>query len=129
MSIALTEEHRELARVARSFLDARGARAESRARLEAPSESLPGFWKDMAALGWLGLHVDEANGGQGFGLAELSIVLAALGYALAQAGAAAETRCCACRHYGGNVPQSVLPLRRVRDGRALASHQASCMSD
>jgi alkylation response protein AidB-like acyl-CoA dehydrogenase len=83
MSIALTEEHQELARVARSFLEAHGARAESRALLEAPSDRLPRFWKDMAELGWMGLHVDEARGGYGFGLPELSIVLEALGYAMA----------------------------------------------
>jgi alkylation response protein AidB-like acyl-CoA dehydrogenase len=83
MAIALTEGHRELARVARSFLEARRARAEARASLEAPGDRLPGFWKEMAELGWLGLHVDEAHGGQGFGLAELSIVLEALGSALA----------------------------------------------
>jgi alkylation response protein AidB-like acyl-CoA dehydrogenase len=83
MSIALTEEHQELARVARSFLEAHGVRAESRALLEAPSDRLPGFWKEMAGLGWMGLHVGEAHGGQGFGLAELSIVLEALGYTMA----------------------------------------------
>jgi len=83
MSIALTEEHQELARVARSFLEAHGARAESRALLEAPSDRLPGFWKDMAELGWMGLHVDETRGGPGFGLPELSIVLEALGHAMA----------------------------------------------
>jgi hypothetical protein len=83
MSIALTEEHQELARVARAFLEAHGARAEARARLEAPSDRLPGFWKEMAELGWMGLHVDEARGGQGFGLPELSIVLEALGHAMA----------------------------------------------
>jgi alkylation response protein AidB-like acyl-CoA dehydrogenase len=83
MSIALTEEHQELARVARSFLEDHQARAESRALLEAPSDRLPGFWKEMAELGWMGLHVGEAQGGQGFGLAELSIVLEALGHAMA----------------------------------------------
>ncbi len=83
MSIALTEEHQELARVARSFLEARDARAASRALLEAPSDRLPDFWKEMSDLGWMGLHVDEAHGGQGFGLPELSIVLEALGHAMA----------------------------------------------
>jgi alkylation response protein AidB-like acyl-CoA dehydrogenase len=83
MSIALTEEHQELARVARSFLEAHAARAVSRALLEAPSDRLPAFWKEMAELGWLGLHVAEAHGGQGFGLPELSIVLEALGHAMA----------------------------------------------
>ena len=83
MSIALTEEHQELARVARAFLDSNDARGESRALLEAPSDRLPSFWKQMAELGWMGLHVDEAHGGQGFGLSELSIVLEALGFAMA----------------------------------------------
>jgi alkylation response protein AidB-like acyl-CoA dehydrogenase len=83
MSIGLTEEHQELARVARSFLEAHGARAESRVLLEAPGDRLPGFWKEMAQLGWMGLHVEEARGGQGFGLPEVSVVLEALGHAAA----------------------------------------------
>ncbi len=83
MSIALTEEHQELARVARAFLDSHGARGESRALLEAPSDRLPNSWKEMAELGWMGLHVDEAHGGQGFGLPELSVVVEALGFAMA----------------------------------------------
>ncbi|MCP4002817.1 MAG: acyl-CoA dehydrogenase [bacterium] len=83
MSIALGEEHRELARVARAFLNSHEARAESRALLEEPGERLPSFWKEMAELGWMGLHIDEALGGQGFGLPELSIVLEELGFAMA----------------------------------------------
>jgi alkylation response protein AidB-like acyl-CoA dehydrogenase len=83
MSIALSEEHQELARVARAFLDSHDARAASRALLEEPTERLPHFWKEMAELGWMGLHVDESSGGQGFGLAELSIVVEELGFAVA----------------------------------------------
>ena len=56
MSIALTEEHQELARVARAFLDSNEARGESRALLEAPKDRLPTFWKEMAGLGWMGRH-------------------------------------------------------------------------
>ncbi len=83
MSIGLTEEHQELARIARAFLDSNEARGASRALLETPSDSLPSFWKEMAELGWMGLHVDEAHGGQGFGLPELSVVLEELGFAMA----------------------------------------------
>jgi alkylation response protein AidB-like acyl-CoA dehydrogenase len=36
----------------------------------------------MALQGWLGLHVSEEDGGQGFGLSELAVVLEELGYAL-----------------------------------------------
>lgn len=51
--------------------------------LEEPSDRLPAFWQGMADLGWMGLHVDEAHGGQGFGVLELAIVVEALGYAAA----------------------------------------------
>jgi alkylation response protein AidB-like acyl-CoA dehydrogenase len=83
MSIALSEEHQELARVARAFLASQDARGGSRALLEAPADRLPQFWKEMAELGWMGLHVDESHGGQGFGLQELAIVIEELGYAMA----------------------------------------------
>lgn len=83
MSIALSEEHQELARVARAFLVSHDVRSESRALLEAPLEGLPSFWKEMAELGWMGLHISEAHGGQGFGLRELAIVVEELGFAMA----------------------------------------------
>ena len=83
MGIAISEDHLELAGVADAFLERSGARAEARALLDAPEESLPAAWKEMADLGWLGLHLPEAHGGSGFGLAELVIVVEALGAAIA----------------------------------------------
>ena len=83
MGIAISEDHLELAGVADAFLERSGARAEARALLDAPEESLPASWKEMADLGWLGLHLPEAQGGSGFGLAELVIVVEALGAAIA----------------------------------------------
>ena len=41
MPIALTEEHGELARVARSFLETKDARSQARALLLAPSDQAP----------------------------------------------------------------------------------------
>ncbi len=43
---------------------------------------LPDVWEKMAAQGWLGLHLPEDVGGQGFTLAELAVVLEELGRAL-----------------------------------------------
>ena len=40
------------------------------------------MWKEMAAQGWLGLHLPEEDGGQGFGLFELAVVLEETGRAL-----------------------------------------------
>lgn len=83
MSIAISEEHQELARVVRTFLISHDARAESRVMLDEGSERMPSFWKEMAELGWMGLHLEETCGGQGFGLAELAIVIEELGHAMA----------------------------------------------
>ena len=83
MAIAISDDHLELAGVATAFLERTGARAEARALLDAPEESLPAAWKEMADLGWLGLHLPEAHGGSGFGLQELVVVLEALGAAIA----------------------------------------------
>ena len=83
MSIAITEEHRALAETASDFLVKHGARAGSRALLEATVEPLPDFWGELSKLGWLGLHLPEAHGGSGFGLAELVIVVEELGRAVA----------------------------------------------
>ncbi len=79
MGIAISDEHLELSGVADAFLSRTGALADARALLDAPEETLPASWKEVADLGWLGLHVPEANGGSGFGLAELVLVVEAMG--------------------------------------------------
>ena len=83
MAIALTDDHRELGEVARSFRVAQKARWAARELLDAEAETHPTFWPELAGLGWLGLHVDEAYGGSGFGLPELAVVIDELGRAVA----------------------------------------------
>ncbi|SPM37777.1 putative acyl-CoA dehydrogenase [Mycobacterium rhizamassiliense] len=83
MGIALTDDHRELAEVARAFLTSQKARAAARSLLDSPEEGRPTFWPDIVELGWLGLHVDEEHGGSGFGLPELVVVVEELGRAVA----------------------------------------------
>lgn len=83
MGIALTDDHRELAEVARGFLTSQKARWAARSLLDATDEARPAFWQGMAELGWLGLHVDEEYGGSGFGLPELVVVIEELGRAVA----------------------------------------------
>ncbi|MFI5718681.1 acyl-CoA dehydrogenase [Nocardia sp. NPDC051750] len=83
MGIAVTDVHRELATVARSFLSAGKARAAARALLEAEEEGRPPFWSDFADLGWLGLHIGEEFGGAGSGFPELVVIVEELGRAVA----------------------------------------------
>ncbi|WP_319447730.1 MULTISPECIES: acyl-CoA dehydrogenase [unclassified Mycobacterium] len=83
MGIAITEEHRELEKVARSFLATHKCRLVARELLDSPTEELPVFWSELAELGWLGLHLPEEYGGSGFGLPELVVVVEQLGRAVA----------------------------------------------
>ncbi|MFI7008819.1 acyl-CoA dehydrogenase [Streptomyces sp. NPDC050145] len=84
MPIPLEPDGLELQSVARGFLAARGARAEGRALLDSESpNSLPSFWADLAALGWLGVHLPEKCGGGGAGITELVALIEESGSAVA----------------------------------------------
>jgi 3-oxochol-4-en-24-oyl-CoA dehydrogenase len=83
MGIALTDDHRELADVARGFLTSQKARAAARSLLDAPEETPSPIWQGIVELGWLGLHIDEEHGGSGYGLPELVVVIDELGRAVA----------------------------------------------
>src|SRR6476620_10218556 len=78
MGIAVSDDHEELARIAAHFLQRHDALGAARRALEG-DDSLPSFWKELAELGWLGLHIPERYGGSGYGLEELVIVTSELG--------------------------------------------------
>jgi alkylation response protein AidB-like acyl-CoA dehydrogenase len=83
MSIAIGEDREALAAAARRFLADRCPPAVARAAMEAEAEALPPFWGELAGLGWLGLAVAEADGGEGYGYAELAVVVEELGRVVA----------------------------------------------
>jgi alkylation response protein AidB-like acyl-CoA dehydrogenase len=83
VTLAITDDHRELAAVAREFLADHDARGAARVLLDAGQETLPAFWPALGKLGWLGLHLPERYGGEGYGLPELAVVLGELGRAVA----------------------------------------------
>ncbi len=84
MPIAVTEEHESLRRTAERWLATHCPPTEAREVAEsAPGQiDLPPVFEKMAAQGWLGLHLPEQYGGQGFTLAETAVVLEELGHAL-----------------------------------------------
>jgi alkylation response protein AidB-like acyl-CoA dehydrogenase len=82
MPIAISGDHQALASTIRDFLAKHRALSQGRQMLEAGPESLPPFWAEAGALGWLGLHLPEAAGGSGFGLLEAVVVAEELGRAL-----------------------------------------------
>jgi 3-oxochol-4-en-24-oyl-CoA dehydrogenase len=83
MSIAISEEHRALARSVADFLTHHESRAAARSLLTAEADGRPAFWTELGGLGLLGLHIPEDLGGSGFGLAETLIVAEQMGRYLA----------------------------------------------
>jgi alkylation response protein AidB-like acyl-CoA dehydrogenase len=78
-SIGITDEHLALHDAVRRWAHAHCDPSVPRATLDAPAETMPPFWDDLAAQGWLGLHLPEELGGEGYGLVELAVVLEELG--------------------------------------------------
>jgi 3-oxochol-4-en-24-oyl-CoA dehydrogenase len=83
MSIAITDDHRALADTVADFLLKHRATAAARQLLESSTEDRPELWDELCALGWPGIHVPEAQGGSGYGLPELVVVVEELGRAVA----------------------------------------------
>ncbi|HEV2309480.1 MAG TPA: acyl-CoA dehydrogenase family protein, partial [Acidimicrobiia bacterium] len=74
MPIGISDEHVALHDAVRGWCERHCPPATPRALLDADHEPRPDFWDDLAAQGWLGLHVAEEHGGSGFGLPELAVV-------------------------------------------------------
>jgi acyl-CoA dehydrogenase len=82
MELVLTEEQNLLRQAAKDFVSARSPLKRAR-DLRTKQTYSPELWKEMAALGWLGLTIDAENGGAGLGSRYLMVVLEHLGACLA----------------------------------------------
>jgi 3-oxochol-4-en-24-oyl-CoA dehydrogenase len=80
--IAISEEHHALSKTVRRWLDTHCEPKVVRAAVDADEEELQPVWREFAAQGWLGIHVPERWGGQGFGLLELAVILEETGWSL-----------------------------------------------
>ncbi|MFI5317832.1 MAG: acyl-CoA dehydrogenase family protein, partial [Myxococcota bacterium] len=69
------EEHALLRAEARRWLDERFPIARVRALADSDSGDDPGDWRELAALGWLGLCVPEKLGGAGLGAVHMAVLL------------------------------------------------------
>ncbi len=83
MSIGIAPEHQELHRTMQRWTEARCSPEVARASLDTTEEVLPPFWDELASQGWLGIHVPEDCGGQGFGYIEVAVILEELARAMA----------------------------------------------
>jgi alkylation response protein AidB-like acyl-CoA dehydrogenase len=82
MNFDYTDDQQAIKSTARDFLAARYKPEKLRELAEA-GEYDDAIWKEIAELGWPGIFIDDAHGGQELGQVELTIVQEELGYALA----------------------------------------------
>jgi 3-oxochol-4-en-24-oyl-CoA dehydrogenase len=118
VTIAIGDDHLALHDTVRRFTDARCASAVVRAAVDADAEALPPFWDELAGLGWLGLHLPEDVGGEGYGFAELAVVLEGLGWASAPGPFLPSVWASAAIHAGGG--DGAL-LTELAAGRAIGA--------
>jgi alkylation response protein AidB-like acyl-CoA dehydrogenase len=85
VELVLTEDQELLAKTVADFVRTRSPVSRMRALRDAgdPIGFSRALWKEMAELGWVGILIPEAYGGAGMGLADLAVVLEALGRTLA----------------------------------------------
>jgi alkylation response protein AidB-like acyl-CoA dehydrogenase len=118
MTIAIGDDHLALLDSVRRFTADRCSPGVVRAAVDAETEALPPFWDDLAALGWLGLHLAEEDGGEGYGFAELAVVLEELGRAIAPGPFLPTVWASAVIRAGGGSPKI---LHELAAGRAIGS--------
>jgi alkylation response protein AidB-like acyl-CoA dehydrogenase len=82
MRFELTDDQKEIGRVARELLSVRAPLSALR-EVAGSSRYDDSLWHEMVALGWPGIAVAEDHGGQGLGAVELAVLLEELGYACA----------------------------------------------
>jgi alkylation response protein AidB-like acyl-CoA dehydrogenase len=85
VQLVLSEDQELLAKTAADFVAERSPVARVRQLRDArdPDGFSRALWKEMAELGWLGIPFPESVGGAGMGMAELAVVMEALGRRLA----------------------------------------------
>jgi alkylation response protein AidB-like acyl-CoA dehydrogenase len=84
MRFELSDDHREIGRVARELLAVR-APMSALDEVAVTGEYDGALWGEMVSLGWPGIAIAEKHGGQGLGAIGLAVLLEELGYACAAA--------------------------------------------
>lgn len=119
MKFDLTEDQREIKRVARELLGARVPLAQVRVSAESRTydESL---WAELVRLGWPGIAVAERHGGQGLGGVELAVLLEELGYACAATPFLSTAVAAAVVQSAGSPSQKARWLEALASGEVTA---------
>jgi alkylation response protein AidB-like acyl-CoA dehydrogenase len=82
MNFDFTDDQQAIKRTARDLLADR-FKPDTVRELAEGERYDDAHWREIAELGWAGIAIDEAHGGQGLGAVELAILSEELGYAVA----------------------------------------------
>jgi alkylation response protein AidB-like acyl-CoA dehydrogenase len=121
MNFGFTEEQDLLRREVRRFLDERCPLPEVRRIIETPSGYSEPLWKELGALGWLGLSVPEDLGGAGLSWLDLSVLLEETGRSLFPSPLIANTLAATALLELGSQEQKSRWLPGLCDGSRVGS--------
>jgi len=122
MQLVLTEDQELLAKTAADWVTEKSPLKRVRELRDAndPDGFSKTLWKEMAELGWVGIPFSEEVGGAAMGLAELSVILEALGRQLAPEPFLSTVLLAGqALHLGGSDAQKAEWLPRLTAGEAL----------
>ena len=119
MDVLLSEEEQMVKNLAREFLEGECPPSLARAMETDDLGYPPGLWKQMAGLGWFGLALPEAFGGQGLPLTYLGIILEEVGRAIAPVPFHSTMVAALAVNAHGNDQQRQEILPRVASGEAI----------
>jgi alkylation response protein AidB-like acyl-CoA dehydrogenase len=115
----LTEDQKEIKRIARDLLAARSPMEAVRAAAEGGGYDAA-LWRELCELGWPGIAVAEEHGGQGLGAVELGVLLEELGYACAATPFLASAAAAAAIQGAGSDEQRARWLPGLASGELTA---------
>jgi alkylation response protein AidB-like acyl-CoA dehydrogenase len=120
MDFDLTDDQKEIKRVAKELLAARSSFAKVREAAEA-GEYDGALWQELCELGWPGIAVAEEHGGQGLGAVELAVLLEELGYACAATPFLSTAVAAAVIQTAGTPEQQARWLPELASGESTAA--------
>ena len=121
MNFGFTEEQQIFRSEVRKFLDSNAPLEEVRRIMETPEGYSPELWKEMAAMGWLGLLVPEEHGGAGLGWIDLTVLLDECGRSLFPSPLIASTLAALAVLENGSEEQQASWLPGIADGSRILS--------
>ena len=121
MNFGFTPEQESLRSEVQRFLAERSPMAETRRVMETDLGFSRELWREMAALGWLGLTLPEAYGGAGLGWVDLVVVLEETGRSLLPSPLLAHTLAATAILEAGSDAQKERWLPGLADGSRIGT--------